>query len=71
MQFDQLCALVGALRDRVADLEAKEAARSEREAAIPVDFHVDLTGTTGNAEIQAMVAKGVQAGVASSRNRFP
>ncbi|TSD85630.1 hypothetical protein FFK22_026665 [Mycobacterium sp. KBS0706] len=32
MQFDELCALVGALRDRVAELEAKEEARAEREA---------------------------------------
>jgi hypothetical protein len=32
MQFDELCALVGALRDRVAELEAKEQARAEREA---------------------------------------
>lgn len=32
MQFDELCALVGALRDRVADLETKEAARAERDA---------------------------------------
>lgn len=34
MQFDELCALVGALRDRVADLEAKEAARLERETPL-------------------------------------
>lgn len=32
MQFDELCALVGALRSRVAELEAKEQARAEREA---------------------------------------
>lgn len=32
MQFDELCAVVGALRDRVAELEAKEEARAEREA---------------------------------------
>ena len=32
MQFDELCALVGALRHRVAELEAKEEARAEREA---------------------------------------
>jgi hypothetical protein len=32
MQFDELCALVGALRDRVAELEAKEEARAGREA---------------------------------------
>jgi len=32
MQFDELCALVGALRTRVAELEAKEEARAEREA---------------------------------------
>jgi len=32
MQFDELCALVGALRDRVAELEAREQARAEREA---------------------------------------
>ncbi|MGO4127802.1 hypothetical protein AB4Z01_25635 [Inquilinus sp. YAF38] len=34
MQFDELCALVGALRDRVAELEAKEQARAEREAKV-------------------------------------
>lgn len=36
MQFDELCALVGALRDRVAELEAKEAARAERDAKTQV-----------------------------------
>jgi hypothetical protein len=34
MQFDELCALVGALRDRVAELEAREHARAEREAKV-------------------------------------
>jgi hypothetical protein len=38
MQFDELCALVGALRSRVAELEAKEQARTEREAtAVAID----------------------------------
>lgn len=36
MQFDELCALVGALRDRVAELEAREAARAGREAKTTV-----------------------------------
>jgi len=32
MQFDELCALVGALRDRVAELEAEIAALKARPA---------------------------------------
>ena len=36
MQFDELCAVVGALRHHVAELEAKEEARAEREAKTAV-----------------------------------
>lgn len=71
MQFDELCALVGALRDRVAELEAKEEARAEREGPVdPVEIRLDLTGLGGNAEIQALVGKGVQAGITAFRNRL-
>ncbi len=67
MQFDEVCALVGALRDRVAELEAKEAARAESEAPTdPVEIRLDLTGMGGNAEIQSLVEKGLRVGMAAS-----
>ena len=59
MDFSELCALVGALRDRVADLEAKEAERSE-----PIDIAISMDGCEGNREIQAMVEAGVMRGMA-------
>lgn len=87
MQFDELCALVGALRSRVAELEAKEAARAEREAktvtiepGLARDWRtldgkpicaatpmITIEHASGNAEIQAMVEKGVRAGVDAIR----
>src|SRR5687768_7502088 len=70
MQFDELCAIVGALRDRVAELEAKEAARAEREVVEPVDIRLNLTGADGSAEIRAIAERVVQAGLTAFRNRL-
>lgn len=73
MQFDELCALVGALRDRVADLEAKEAARAKdlatkSQIVLGERWRIDARGSK---EIQDAVAAGVRAGYAvADRNRL-
>lgn len=61
MQFDELCALVGALRGRVAELEAKEAAREEERRNRPQIVLSErwLVDARGSEEIQDLVAKGV------------
>jgi hypothetical protein len=73
MQFDELCALVGALRDRVAELEAKESARAEEIANRPQivlseRWWIDARGSK---DIQDAVAAGVRAGyTVADRNRL-
>jgi hypothetical protein len=74
MQFDELCALVGALRDRVAELEAREAARAERDAkSIRLDgtsslerwtHRMTISGAAGDRSIAEIAAAAVRRGLA-------
>lgn len=59
MQFDELCALVGALRDRVAELEAKAAAEG-------CAMQINLSGADGSPDIAAIVEKAVASAIARS-----
>ena len=79
MDFSELCALVGALRDRVAELEAKEAERFKgREQIVssgmerwrtldgkPISFNSSMAGAEGNEEIRAIAKAAVEAGLRS------
>ncbi len=74
MQFDELCALVGALRDRVADLEAEVAALKARNATTQIvttgveRWRVDAVSSK---RICDAAAQGVRAGITVAvRNRL-
>jgi hypothetical protein len=71
MQFDELCALVGALQDRVAELEAKVAKIEGRNGIRPQvvvsggeRWRVDAVSTK---QIQRAVADGVARGMVQLR----
>lgn len=76
MQFDELCALVGALRDRVAELEAEVAGLKARPSITareivvssgPERWRVDAVSSK---RISDAAAQGVQAGFTAYRNRL-